>query len=300
MKQLEVSTIEKDLAKHISEFLQDLVLIFSNKSDFNFNQIENKLIGMISKDYIRRMDNQDITNLIETISSINNIGFIQSNEVKELAINAHGEGIFEIIENELGLSKYDQVYIIDQVKLTYQSRLILILLSLSKGLFNDNYDVFLSHSSIDSREVLGIKLSLLYDYNKVSYVDWIDHFELNKQRSTQKIIKLFSDLLSDTDNGRIKELEKNLERSSNPSLTDTQITNTILSALNNSNSFLYIDSKNSRHSKWMPYELGYAEAKLSKQLYRIIIKYKRNRKELRKYNSYLSKYEVINELKKIN
>lgn len=300
MNQLEVSMIENNLSYHINRFLQDLLMIISNIKDGNSNDTDNKLKSLNFENNFRWTNNEDSPNLIETIESIIKIDSISSEEVRTIIIEEYGEKILELVKNELGLSKNDQLFIINQIKLTYQSRLILNLLYNQKEIYKPaKYDVFLSHSSVDSREVLGIKLSLLYEFDKVSYVDWIDDYELNRQRSTEKIINLLSSLLPEEDKKRLDILEKIFEKSLNISMTDKQITNKILNALDNSNSYIYLDSKNSRLSKWMPYELGYAEAKLNKNMYRIIIKYKRTRKGILKYNSFLSKYETINDLRKI-
>ncbi|TYS67686.1 hypothetical protein FZC76_14040 [Sutcliffiella horikoshii] len=300
MNQLEVSMIENNLSNHINRFLQDLLMIISNINDGNHNDTENKLKSLNFENNFRWTNSENSPNLLETIESIIKINSISSEEFRTIIIEEYGEKILESVKSELGLSKNDQMFTIDQIKLTYQSRLILILLYNQKDIYKPaKYDVFLSHSSVDSREVLGIKLCLLYEFDKVSYVDWIDDYELNSQRSTEKVINLLSSLLPEEDKKRLDILEGIFENSLNISMTDKQITNKILYALDNSNSYIYLDSRNSRLSKWMPYELGYAEAKLNKNMYRIIIKYKRTRKGILKYSSFLSKYETVNDLRKI-
>lgn len=302
MKQLEVSMIENSLSFYINRFLKDLLMLSSPIKDNNFKEAENKLtnLNFVSKFGLSHKGNSP--NLMDAINSINQIESISSEEVRKLIINEYdGEKILEVVKKELGLSKKDPIFIINQIKLTYQSTLILILLYHQNEIDEKSkYDVFLSHCSIDSREVLGIKLCLLYDLDKISYIDWIDDYELNSQRSTEKIINLLSSLLSKTDKEVLDALEKNFKDSLKTSMTDKQITNKILNAVDNSNSYIYLDSKNSRLSKWMPYELGYAEAKLNnKKLYRIIIRYQRTRKEILKYSSFLSKYETIGDLRSI-
>lgn len=300
MNQLEVSMIENNLSNHINRFLKDLLMIISNINDGNYNDTENKLKSLNFENNFRWTNSENSPNLLETIESIIKINSISSEEFRTIIIEEYGEETLESVKSDLGLSKNDQMFIIDQIKLTYQSRLILILLYNQKDIYKPaKYDVFLSHSSVDSREVLGIKLCLLYEFDKVSYVDWIDNYELNSQRSTEKVINLLSSLLPEEDKKRLDILEGIFENSLNISMTDKQITNKILYALDNSNSYIYLDSRNSRLSKWMPYELGYAEAKLNKNMYRIIIKYKRTRKGIIKYSSFLSKYETVNDLRKI-
>lgn len=82
------------------------------------------------------------------------------------------------------------------------------------------YDVFLSHASEDAAIVLGIHEILSGRGLKV-YVDWIDDAQLDRSKVTPES----ADLL------RVR--------------------------MRSSKSMLFITTKNSSQSKWMPWELGY-------------------------------------------
>jgi hypothetical protein len=82
------------------------------------------------------------------------------------------------------------------------------------------YDVFLSHASEDAAIVLGIYEILTGRGLKV-YVDWIDDAQLDRSNVTAET----ADLLRER--------------------------------MRSSKSMLFITTKNSAESKWMPWELGY-------------------------------------------
>jgi hypothetical protein len=82
------------------------------------------------------------------------------------------------------------------------------------------YDVFLSHASEDAAIVLGIHEILTGRGLKV-YVDWIDDAQLDRS----KVTPATADLLR--------------------------------ARMRSSKSLLFITTKNSSESKWMPWELGY-------------------------------------------
>jgi hypothetical protein len=82
------------------------------------------------------------------------------------------------------------------------------------------YDIFLSHSSDDAREVGGLKLNL-EDFGYSVYVDWIEDPQLDRSNVTRS----------------------NAE--------------TLRKRMNQCKSLLYAFSENARTSTWMPWELGY-------------------------------------------
>lgn len=84
----------------------------------------------------------------------------------------------------------------------------------------DRFDTFLSHAMVDAELVLGIKVLLEAEGQKV-YVDWIDDQALERDRVTTKTADL---------------LRKRMRQS---------------------NSLLYLATENAPKSKWMPWELGY-------------------------------------------
>ncbi|SFB35674.1 toll/interleukin-1 receptor domain-containing protein [Pseudomonas sp. NFPP24] len=85
---------------------------------------------------------------------------------------------------------------------------------------SDRFDSFLSHSMVDAELVLGIKILLEAEGQKV-YVDWIDDQALERDRVTAKTAEI---------------LRKRMRQS---------------------NSLLYLATENAPKSKWMPWELGY-------------------------------------------
>lgn len=84
----------------------------------------------------------------------------------------------------------------------------------------DRFDTFLSHAMVDAELVLGIKVLLEAEGQKV-YVDWIDDRALERDRVTAKTADV---------------LRKRMRQS---------------------NSLLYVATENAPKSKWMPWELGY-------------------------------------------
>ena len=82
------------------------------------------------------------------------------------------------------------------------------------------YDIFLSHSTDDSREVLGLVLEL-EDLGYSVYVDWIEDPELDRSNVTKKNVQIIKNRMSD------------------------------------SKSLFFAFSTNAQESVWMPWELGY-------------------------------------------
>lgn len=82
------------------------------------------------------------------------------------------------------------------------------------------YDIFLSHSSVDARLVAGLKLEL-EDLGYSVYVDWIEDPELNRANVTKENAEILR--------SRMKQCS----------------------------TMLYAFSKNASQSTWMPWELGY-------------------------------------------
>lgn len=85
------------------------------------------------------------------------------------------------------------------------------------------YDIFLSHSYLDAKLLLGVK-ALFEQHGYITYIDWINDQQLSR-----------GDVTSHT-------------------------ARTLRARISNCKSLLYISSDNSANSKWMPWELGYADA----------------------------------------
>lgn len=90
------------------------------------------------------------------------------------------------------------------------------------------YDVFLSHSYLDKETILEINDLLEDVYGLDVYVDWIENPDLDRVNVTHKSA------------------------------------NALRSAMDRSKCLIYAVSANSASSKWMPWELGYSDAKHGK------------------------------------
>lgn len=98
------------------------------------------------------------------------------------------------------------------------------LLRESQKMDRASYDIFLSHSKLDSELILGVKLVLESDGHSV-YVDWISDPQLDRTRvSAATAAKL-----------RVR--------------------------MGQSHSLFYVHSKNASASRWMPWELGYFDGR---------------------------------------
>jgi len=90
----------------------------------------------------------------------------------------------------------------------------------SQKLFSLDFDIFLSHSSEDVVEVIGLKL-LIEDLGYSVYIDWINDPELDRANVTKRNAGILRD------------------------------------RMNQCSTLLYAFSDNSSSSTWMPWELGY-------------------------------------------
>lgn len=90
-----------------------------------------------------------------------------------------------------------------------------------------SFDIFLSHSYLDSQVILGIKLAL-EDMGHSVYVDWIEDRQLSRDNVTRE--------------------------------TAAVLRNRMMQ----SKSLFYATSANASNSKWMPWELGYMDGLKSK------------------------------------
>ncbi len=97
----------------------------------------------------------------------------------------------------------------------------------SKFSFFDNYDVFLSHSYDDARVVKVIKEMLEESGYKV-YVDWLEDKHLDREIVTSRTASV---------------LRNRMDRCA---------------------SLIYLTSQSAESSVWMPWELGYMDAKTGK------------------------------------
>ena len=85
---------------------------------------------------------------------------------------------------------------------------------------DDQFDVFLSHSSDDMKLVHGV-MSLLQEQGLKVYVDWVVDSLLNRH------------------------------------LVDRNTAITLRNRMKQSHSLIYLATSNATHSKWMPWELGF-------------------------------------------
>lgn len=83
------------------------------------------------------------------------------------------------------------------------------------------YDIFLSHSYLDSQQIASLKTILEEDFGYSVYVDWIEDRQLDRTSVTKATAAVLKD------------------------------------RMNNCKCLLVATSDNSSNSKWMPWELGY-------------------------------------------
>lgn len=86
-----------------------------------------------------------------------------------------------------------------------------------------SFDIFLSHSRLDSDQILGVKV-ILESMGKTVYVDWINDPQLDRSNVTPKT--------ADTLRRRMRQCK----------------------------ALFYVHSENTPLSRWMPWELGYFDA----------------------------------------
>ena len=84
----------------------------------------------------------------------------------------------------------------------------------------NNFDIFLSHSSKDQTLILGIK-KFIEESGYSVYIDWVDDPQLDRAN------------------------------------VNVQTADVLRTRMKQSKFLLYIDSNNANASKWMPWELGY-------------------------------------------
>jgi hypothetical protein len=88
----------------------------------------------------------------------------------------------------------------------------------------ETFDIFLSHRYLDVHSILGIKW-ILEAFGFSVFVDWVENPELDRASVTKETATYLRE------------------------------------AMNRSKSLLYAISENSSASRWMPWELGYGDAK---------------------------------------
>lgn len=93
--------------------------------------------------------------------------------------------------------------------------------------YKQEYDIFMSHSYLDAEEVLGLK-QLIEDFGYSVYVDWIEDKQLDRAK------------------------------------VDKNTADTLRNRMCCCRSLFFATSKNSSNSKWMPWELGYFDARRGK------------------------------------
>lgn len=96
---------------------------------------------------------------------------------------------------------------------------------LEKSFVDIKYDIFLSHSYLDRDTVEKLNYVLEEELGLSVYVDWIENPELNRESVTPETAR------------------------------------SLRSAMDRSSSLLYAISTSASASKWMPWELGYSDAK---------------------------------------
>lgn len=93
--------------------------------------------------------------------------------------------------------------------------------------FDEEFDIFLSHSFLDSDIVLGL-MNMIEEKGFSVYLDWVEDSHLDRASVTR------------------------------------ETANHIRLRMEQSKSLLYAFSQNSNRSKWMPWELGYFDGKIGR------------------------------------
>ena len=115
----------------------------------------------------------------------------------------------------------------DQVSEYYAESALMESVRLQKSTLMKTYDIFLSHSYLDSKQIYVIKKEI-ENMGFSVYVDWIEDPELNRTKVNKKTALL---------------LKKRME---------------------SCKSLFYATTTNYQQSKWMPWELGYFDGIKSK------------------------------------
>lgn len=160
-----------------------------------------------------------------------------------------------------------------------------------------NYDIFLSHCSWDAREILGLKIMLENECGYKTYVDWIEDKQANFPRAINTIINVIIELGKINPALNLKKIEDILERilaetKMTLAKSEKQVSNIIIENLKSSAYVFYIQSRHYDHSRWMPWEIGFAEG-IDTKVFRVPIKYFRTRKPHGKRTGFLTRYESI-------
>lgn len=233
-------------------------------------------------DDIREYENENIIRSLQT--GLSNI----YNDFDELKLDLD-------IKNDISI---EPIEIIKQiVYLLVSKELLKIEFLISNFYIDRDYEVFLSHCSWDSREVLGLKLLLEDKYDVLVYVDWIDESHLNLPRSIEKIIDAVKKVGEGIPGFNLNKVEKALSKRllSHGIIgreSDKNLSEIIVKRLKSSKSVIYVQSRHYDVSRWMPWEIGIAEAS-DKKIFRLPIKYKRSRKKYGKRSGFLIRYESI-------
>ncbi|SDO02341.1 hypothetical protein SAMN05518871_109132 [Psychrobacillus sp. OK028] len=283
------SEIDNFLEDNISKYLDTLIKSFEGNnynhfqsSDIKSDSIRALLIG------IRKILHTEEIEQIKTRVTFQENKIDIKDAIKNLDLNDVPKFEKEI-DNERIVIGYVLRLIVSRLLLQVN----ILISTIRENEVNDRYDVFLSHCSWDAKEVLGLKLMLEDQNNLKVYVDWIDDKQANYPRAIQKIIEVIYDVLGFQliflDNDIDNELRK-IEIKSNNS--EQHISNLILKRLTISDSLMYVQSRHYDHSRWMPWELGIAEAQDMK-IFRIPIKYIRKRPDFGKYSGFLIRYNSI-------
>lgn len=272
-------TIDNFLQANLDQYIETLIKELEKPQE-SFSRRELSVLQDLLIE-IRRLLNNDSINLIITRLSTQNFSSRELSQYMDIDLKDKGEP--------------ESAEIIRRVIILLASKQLLRLQPLISTIFNKKnyYHVFLSHCSWDARETLGLKLILEYDYKLNAYVDWIDDKQANYPRAIKKIIdviKSIAELKLDKIENIVFLISKEYLKENKES--NKYISEIIMSKLKMSKSLFYIQSRHYDYSRWMPWEIGIAEAS-NKEIYRLPIKYIRTRKKFGKRSGFLNRYKSI-------
>lgn len=253
----------------INNFLSNYLKKYIKKLTFKNHELTLE-INNTGNEYL-----ESLLNLMENFNPIFLADTISENDLVELRLELNMDG--DNIERLKIAESVFQLFIVTR---------LLKIQPFIKETFT--HSIFLSHSSWDAREVMGLKLILEEKYNKSAYVDWIDDKQANFPRAISKIL----DTIKSIADKRSYEVIEKVYSQAQVQIIESNISNLILNKMSLSKSLFYVQSMHYDHSRWMPYELGLAESS-GKLIFRLPIKYIKIRKKYGKRSSFLTKYDSI-------
>lgn len=287
-------TIDAYLEDNLDKYLVSLINEFKDPQ-YPYSNIDSdyESIRILLNDIYGILHTDSVPQIVDRLNYLEEETL--TNILSDLDLNLNDTGNFNMESDAKIIIIISYVIRLIVSRLLLQVNILISTIQETAGIYK--YDVFLSHCSWDAKEILGLKLILENEYNIRTYVDWIDDKQANYPRALTKIITVIIEVLGkkllDLDKIISEKLSRLGIKTQN---NEHQISNLIIKKLSLSDSLFYVQSRHYDHSRWMPWELGIAEAQ-RKKIFRIPIRYIRNRQIFGKYSGFLIRYNsIIDEL----